>query len=157
MIVVVETVSTPDGTVRFAGWGPRRVTLFTTPSVLDWPELLIFKTGYRPLQLTNSYTSPPGKRISDHHGGHIKLVPFRGDNEQWAQELHRLKGFLDFAYLPRNCEWKQIPLMLGALVREGDRLFADGERSAPTSSWLERIARPERCGSARAYIREQSK
>jgi hypothetical protein len=150
MLVIRETVSGSDGIVRFPGWGPIRVGLFTTPSVLNWPELTLFKRGYRPLKLTNSWVAPPGKHISDHDGSRINLVPFHGDKEQWAQELHKLEDYLNFIHHSFNdCEWKHIPRMLRAFVQEGERV------GVPVGTSLEDIARPERCGSLLAYIREQ--
>jgi hypothetical protein len=125
---VLETVTAPDGTYAFPGWGP-------VPNPLDinlaqgficcflWdrdPELSYFKPGYRPLSVSNAkpVDVAPAVRTSDWDGKTIELEPFRGSPDSWAKELHFLQGNLDWGHI----DWRKFPRMVLAIEEERSRL-----------------------------------
>jgi len=128
---VLETVTAPDGTYAFPGWGPKPNPLridsigsigvgFCCFLTDRDPKLSFFKSGYRPLTLLN--TKPidikPPVRTSDWDGKTIELEPFRGSLNEWATKLHFLQGSLGW----HDLDWRASPRMVLAIEEERLRL-----------------------------------
>ncbi len=121
---VLETVTAPDGSYAFPGWGPKPnpvnidkqnayVCCFLTNRD---PKLSLFKPGYRPLTVQNQRESQSSVRTSDWDGKTIKLQPFKDSRDKWARELVFLQGSLGW----NDLEWRTCPRMVVAI--EGERL-----------------------------------
>lgn len=128
---VLETVTAPDGTYAFPGWGPKPNPL-RTYSIGSMgvgfccfftdrdPRLSYFKPGYRPLTLSNRkpVDIKPSVRTSDWDGKTIELEPFRGSPNEWADVLGFLQTDLDWGAL----DWRLYPRMALAVEEERVRL-----------------------------------
>ncbi|MFQ5741173.1 MAG: hypothetical protein ACE5JX_19390 [Acidobacteriota bacterium] len=123
---VLETVTAPDGSYAFPGWGPKQnpvnidkehayACCFLT--IRD-PELNFFKLGYRSRTVQNQRESHSSVRTSDWDGKTIKLEPFKGSPNEWATELHFLQSSLGWSDL----DWRTCPRMVLAIEDERVRL-----------------------------------
>jgi len=128
---VLETVTAPNGTYTFPGWGPkpnphRIYSVGSMPVgfccfLTDRdPRLSYFKSGYRPLTLSN--TKPidikPPVRTSDWDGKTIELEPFQGSLDEWARQLYFLQSGLDWGHV----DWRNFPRIVLAIEEERVRL-----------------------------------
>jgi len=121
---VLETVSGPDGTYNFPGWGPKpNVPITLLPGYLCCfftnrdPGLSLFKPGYRPQVLLNQkpFDEPNPIRTSDWNGKTIKLEKFSGRIEQWVREIDLLQSSLSWGH---EMDWRQVPRMTLAILEE---------------------------------------
>jgi hypothetical protein len=124
---VLETVTAPDGTYAFPGWGPKLNLPVINPfggyfccflTNRD-PLLNLFKPGYRPLSVLNQIETDVSVRTSDWDGKTIRLERFRGDSEAWARELDLLQGDLAWGDV---MEWRRLPRMTLAILRQKKEL-----------------------------------
>jgi hypothetical protein len=92
--MVLDTVSGPDGVVRFPAWGP----IAGPPDGLRQeqdPIITLFKAGYKVKVMGN--LSPPTvpaegretarRRWFGRNGEIVVMEPFRGTAEEWVEEL----------------------------------------------------------------------
>lgn len=123
---VLETVTAPDGTYTFPGWGPK-ANLWSIDLAKAYmccfltdrdPKLSYFKPGYRPLMLDNRVERNTSVRTSDWDGKTIELEPFRGSLNEWAAALHFLQGNLGW----NDLDWRTCPRMVLAIEDERLRL-----------------------------------
>lgn len=163
-LMVLETVTDKNGRFYFPAWGPK--WHLGTGNLTDSdPELILFKSGYKYLRVSNSRhlrpakysdvgkpsgteSKPTGsKRISFWNGERIGLKPFRGTQKEYAEHLSSLDIDLRFAYDNESCEMKQVPRMVVALHREEKRFRETKVYSSLTS--LNRYLAPDykdKCG-----------
>jgi hypothetical protein len=89
-LVVLDTVSGPDGLISFPAWGPKE-GLTSGLAIGRDPVITLFKTGYKAMVLNNGRL--PGTRETGRvhrvllDGRTFPLEPFRGTPEQWVEEL----------------------------------------------------------------------
>ncbi len=119
---VLETVTGPDGSYAFPGWGPKQ-----NPVNIDKehayaccfltnrdPKLSFFKPGYRPLTVLNQRSSESSVRTSDWDGKAMELEPFKDSRRKRARELDFLQGSLGWGDL----DWRTCPRMVLAIEEE---------------------------------------
>lgn len=120
---VLETVTGPDGSYRFPGWGPLpnpiqiiQGLFYCCHFTVEDPQISVFTPGYRPLRLLNRrpLDRQSALRTSLWDGQTIRLEPFRGSRKQWAQAL----GFLQTGLGWRQGDWRLFPRMIYAVETE---------------------------------------
>lgn len=134
---VLETVTGPDGSYAFPGWGPK-----PNPTVFDKthlyfccfltsrdPQLSLFKPGYRPRTVKNQGRSDSAVRTSDWDGKTIELEPFKGSQKEWARMLDLLQGDLSWI---SQLDWRTCPRIVLAI--EDERLRLPGRTGWSVSS-----------------------
>jgi hypothetical protein len=141
---LMETVTDKNGRFHFPPWKGKAPPTGTEP----WthkifvryetrlssgsPEIIFFKSGYKPAAIGNyDYLSPTlrdehhtWERFSDWDGKVIKLEEFKGDVQAYAYLASLTVSGVHF----QNCAWTKMPQMLTSLFKEGDRLRAQGIR-----------------------------
>lgn len=128
---VMEAVTDKNGRFAFPAWGPVEVT--KGHLVSDDPQLLLFKSGYQYLRLSNQYTSDRELRLrpvrrSDWNGKTIEMKRFTGTPEEWFKMLER-----SIPSFGRREDYKQSMLLKAILAEENSipdsiedkRLFFD--------------------------------
>ncbi len=124
---VLETVTAPDGTYAFPGWGPKPnpLRIYSIGSIgvgfccfltdRD-PRLSYFKPGYQPLTLSNikPIDIKPPVRTSDWDGKTIELEIFKGPVAEWERAIGFLQDGLDWYKL----DWRACPRMVLAIEEE---------------------------------------
>jgi hypothetical protein len=180
-MMVMETVTDSAGHFRFPAWGPKAMPSgypleYQNARLKNMdPQLLLFKSGYSYLALYNHKTAKqmggkePYVRTSDWNGKTIELREFKGNLEDYAAEFSFLENrlddvaILDYAELPQyECKWKEIPLMIIAVDREGARLKASKVRYQ-FSTVYEQLLSSEKyysekgCGSVKEFFRKYEK
>ena len=123
-LMILESVTDKEGKFIFSAWGPIRHWKSSRLTYMD-PEILIFRSGYEYLRLTNEPTPEAlgGKafpvRTSRWNGKTIELKRFRGKGEKYAEHIYWLSVALDrihdFARGAKTCTWKNTPQILVAL------------------------------------------
>lgn len=127
-LMVMEAVTDEKGRFSFPGWGPK---LILKGRIQDArPRLLIFKTGYQPLRLSNTVVSDYGYGIvlkSEWNGRTIKLGKAAVDpeNRLWEFRLFN-NALLTVTDDYKACEWKKIPNMLREIHKQRLALIAQG-------------------------------
>ena len=119
---VLETLTGPDGSYAFPGWGPK-----PNPVTIDKehgyiccfltyrdPELDFFKPGYRSRTVQNQRESHSSVRTSDWDGKTIELELFKDSRRKRARELDSLQGNLGWGDL----DWRTCPRMVLAIEEE---------------------------------------
>lgn len=154
-LMVMEAVTNKTGKFAFPGFGPKPAV--TSHLVHKDPELILFKSGYRYLVLTNEYSGDiklrtRAVRRSEWNGKTIELKPFKGSLEEYEKHLAFLKTSLGFAYNGENCEWKLVPRMLVSQHREKLRLDKAGIFNTVRS--VDSVAGQKQCGSAKEFFRD---
>ena len=159
-VQVEEAVTDKNGKFHIPGWGPYKSNCVISSAS---PVLYIFKEGYRHLELNNNTPSvvPVTHSHSQWSGGKIPMQQFsspRIDDTYVADfdvlDLNLGRIVVD---MPGACNWKKIPNMLKALIKqESDfRASAIQRGSVVTqlmqaSDSMEKVA--PQCGSPKAYV-----
>lgn len=116
-IKILESVTDQNGRYSFPAWGPKFALMGNLARAA--PEILMFKRGYKFLALSN-YTYRDSTK-SDWNKKTVKLEPFSGTLEQYAQHLSMLNsdlwtiGYGVGDHWGDYCGWKSFPNMLRAL------------------------------------------
>lgn len=160
-MMVMETLTDKNGRFFFPAWGPKR-NVSDGHIKSDGPQLLLFKTGYRYVVLSNktSVTDRPGPSLkSDWNGKTIEMKLFAGSLREYEEHLGYLRTNLRFAYDGKNCEWKQAPRMIAAQHKENRRFKAAGIISPVGDSVLSinAVRNQKHCGQAEEFFREYLK
>lgn len=149
-LVILEAVTDAKGRFYFPAWGPK-LHLGAGDLGDSDPELILFKSGYKYLRLSNSRylrpkkysdvgkpsgteSKPSGsKRISFWNGEAITLEPFKGaTTEQFKVLMDFSRNIESFTVRQLEpCNWLQIPRTLKVMTRERVRL----ERAGVTPTW----------------------
>ena len=162
---LMEAVTDRNGEFRFPGWGPKAIPSDTYPGTRltnQDPAIIFFKSGYRSFGVHNDTHSSmlrdpsdmgPPVRDSQWDGKAIKLEKFKGDLKSYGSWTSHVLTGISYSH----CEWKKMPRMVAALIREGDRL-----RKLGAYDWLPSISdfeRPseDKCGSVQDFLREYMK
>jgi hypothetical protein len=142
-LMILEAVTDKDGRFYFPAWGPKW-HLGSGELTDSDPELILFKSDYKYLRVSNSQYMRPSKysdvgkpsgteskptgskRISFWSGERIKLERFKGTEKEYAEHVHSLDNGLEFARYGEDCEWKKIPRMLIALHRMSEYFDSKG-------------------------------
>mgnify|MGYP000624985124 CR=1 FL=1 len=153
-LMVLEAVTDKSGRFYFPAWGPLKVA--KGHLVSEDPQLLIFKSGYQSLRLSNQYTSDRELRLrpvrrSDWNGKTIEMKSFRGTSEEYARHLSFLHTGINSIFYRDKCAWKKIPRMVVALDKQ-ETFF----RNAKIYSSLYSIndLPNNECGSPKELLRE---
>ena len=134
------------------------------------PELIIFKSDFRYISVTNSeYTRPlkyrdarkpsgSSKRISFWNGETIRMERFKGNAQEYAQHVYTLGRALYWARRGEQCEWQQIPQMLVAIHRLSEQFDSQnikirGWRGGARVPKITDIDDQGKCGSAEEFFR----
>src|SRR5262249_10842891 len=133
-VMVMETVTDQKGRMYFPAWGPKTTQptfrVLGTPHLEHRdPQLLLFKPGYRWLDLANYPSSTYANdslRKSEWNGKTIKLARFAGDDTGYAWTLTQLSNSMGYAFRGEDCEWRQTPRILSLLFSETNALRARG-------------------------------
>lgn len=142
-LMVMEAVTDKTGRFYFPPWGPVKHSGRSRLTYMD-PELIIFKSGYKFLQIRNDPTKEAieGKylpvRRSKWNGKTIKLESFKGDLKATRDTYDFLSTALGFAIRdPKECLWKKVPKMIIATMVQEEEFRARGlDYSSAISSTL---------------------
>lgn len=162
-MMIMETVTDAKGRFYFPGWGPK-LRPFTGSLKTQSPGLLLFKSGYEYQGLENQLT---GKILrgeldiplrSDWNNQEIELKKFKGAEAEYAEQVHYLDNNLEWARYGEDCEWKQVPRMLVALQRAGEKVELSGVklkgwRGGVRIRKVTDVGNQNKCGSAEEYFR----
>jgi hypothetical protein len=179
-LMILETVTDKNGRFYFPAWGPK--WHLGTGNLTDSdPELILFKSGYKYLRVSNSRylrpskysdvgkpsgteSKPTGsKRISFWSGERVGLEKFKGTIQAYEDHFESLNDDLEHiaADNPEECGWKKIPDTIRAMNRERMRLIAQGINPNTLSSIDKRLLMNDEyfikkggCGSPRVFFRE---
>lgn len=144
-LMILETVTDKNGRFYFPAWGPKWHLGAGELTDRD-PELILFRSGYKYLRVSNSRYQRPAKysdvgkpsgteskptgskRISFWSGERIELKVFKGAVEAYEDHFESLNDALGHiaADNPEQCDWKKIPIAISAMNRERTRLVALG-------------------------------
>jgi hypothetical protein len=125
-IEIQETFTDASGTFRLQGWGPR--VRFSGHASWKWPQILIFKPGYRFARLMNEPASGrENTPSSDWNGKQIRLSPL-ADAAGRLAEYGSFNRQIDAVARTGGdeCAWREIPQTLSWLAAEDARLRAAG-------------------------------
>lgn len=155
-LAIMEVVTDQHGQLSFPGFGPKVV--WNRFLVDKDPELLIFKSGYYYLALSNTYSSAIELRThairrSEWDGKTIELKPFKGTLEEYGRHLRSLP--LSWAYTGKECEWKRMPRMVLAAHEQTMRFKRAGIVSGlrTINALIPSEGSTDECG-AREYFKE---
>lgn len=179
-LMILETVTDKNGRFYFPAWGPK--WHLGTGNLTDSdPELILFKSGYKYLRVSNSRylrpakysdvgkpsgteSKPSGsKRISFWSGERIELKAFKGTVEAYENHFESLNDALGHiaADNPEECSWKKIPITIHAMNRERKRLIAQGVNPDTLSSVDKELLMNDEyftkkgsCGSPKEFFRD---
>jgi hypothetical protein len=119
---ILEAVTDQNGRYSFPAWGPKFALSGLFGSLLsESPQILMFKRGYKYLGLMNYTYRDSNASKSDWNKKTVKLEPFTGTIEQYAQHLSGLNsdlwttGYGVGDHWGDPCGWKSFPNMLRAL------------------------------------------
>jgi hypothetical protein len=117
---ILETVTDVNGKFTIPAWGPKFA--FRGHASFKWPQILVFKSGYKSLRLTNEPKS--GSQFttsSDWNAKTITLEVFTGTPAEYAEHLASLSSNLwnvgvDVGDRSGDyCGWTRFPRMLRQL------------------------------------------
>src|SRR5882762_7076873 len=157
-----EAVTDRAGRFQFPGWAdkvPPGTWPHETRLSNQDPELLLFKSGYKPTAVGN-YLQPQRLRSEDHtwerysdwDGKTIKLEKFKGDLRLYSALAEGLKTGLGSGI---KCPWKKTPRLYASLIMERGRLDRLGVRNyLPTLQLMELSFKNSGCGSAQEFFEE---
>lgn len=124
---ILETVTDANGKFTVPAWGPRLA--FRGHASFKWPQILVFKSGYKYVRLTNEPRS--GSQFttsSDWNAKTIKFLPFGKDTAAYVRDFDALNAQLD--QIATNggddCAWRRLPQALRFVSREEIRIRAIG-------------------------------
>lgn len=116
---ILESVTDKGGRYSFPAWGPKFALMGQLRSAS--PEILMFKRGYKFQRLNNNWYRDRDTSTSDWNKKTVKLEPFAGTLEQYAQHLSSLSsdlwttGYGVGDHWGDYCGWKSFPNMLRAM------------------------------------------
>ena len=126
---IMETVTDVNGKFTIPSWGPK--FSFRGHASFKWPQILVFKRGYKYLRLSNEPRS--GSQFttsSDWNAKTIKLSPFGKDTAAYIRDFHALNSQLD--QIATNggdyCAWRRLPQVLRFVSREEIHIRAIGAK-----------------------------
>ena len=154
-LVLLETETDQNGRYFFPAWGPKVVTL---PDEFLWnrdPLLIFLKSGYRDVARSNGMVRGPARvreqvRVSTWNGKQIPMTSYHGDEAKAAEDFNYRSDIRRMIGSGKDCEWRQMPLTVAFLLREGARFKRLGQKVYlfnPVS-----FANQNRCGSAQAWV-----
>lgn len=136
-LTVLEAETDADGRFQLPGWGPKdapKPAKLVYANARVWnsaPQLLFFKSGYEYASLRNygSKVPDPKNMRSDWDGKTIKLKPFRGTQNRYAESLSYFsrdlthattidQTCLDGKPCTLACQWQNMPRMIRAIGRQ---------------------------------------
>jgi hypothetical protein len=177
-LVILEAVTDKNGRFYLPPWGPKW-HLGNGELTDSDPELILFKSGYKYLRISNSQylrprkysdegkpsgteSKPTGtKRISFWSGERIELKPVTGTMEEYTQNFNSLNRELDaiVSKRPENCEWKKLPRTIMSVKKQRQALEEKGARypfsidqRLITSDEYFRTKGGKECGSPKDFI-----
>jgi hypothetical protein len=157
---ILETTTDVNGKFTIPGWGPK--FSFHGHASFKWPQILVFKSGYKSLRLTNEPRS--GSQFttsSDWNAKTITLENFAGTLAEYVEHLSSLSSTLEnvgynIGYQSGNwCGWKSFPRMLRALDELEARLRSADVRQGTVVSFLranETQVKEKGCGSVSEFL-----
>ena len=98
-------------------------------------------------------------RSWDGNGKTIELTKFKGEMKDYALDLGGLWGSLHFAHMTsRDCEWKLVPRMIAALIKQY-KILKDQNISSPFFNIppFETFPNQQVCGSAKEFFKDYLK
>lgn len=161
---VFETVTDRDGRFYFPAWGPKRRPLNAILTNED-PQIVMFKTGYDFVRLTNtakSYYNKESVRRSEWNGRTVKLSRAKNNiiqdgpfvTSEYAKQLTFINSAVGWAYR-EECELKKIPRMALALHRQKQEFKARNlENGLPSLDFIVDARYHDPCG-LRAVLGEE--
>lgn len=129
---MTEVVTDWEGRFVVPGWGPRIAPPFTCLQD-DQPVLLMFKSGYEPLEEYSDYRGAVGPATYESHssldGQTFIMNKFTGTAYLYIYEYGRKLMYLQdgLGWRSDNYNWKFYPRMIIALEKERDQI----ERNVP--------------------------
>lgn len=167
-IMVMEAVTDQMGRLYFPAWGPKTVPpempnpMKSPPHLVNRdPQLVLFKSGYKWLELANYPLSDCNKsslRKSDWNGKTIRMEKFKGDLKEYASYLSFLRTPMKF--VEEDCNWKKPPRMILAVDQQYQLFRKSGiDTGLHIIDSLEGISRSigQKCGSAREFFERVQK
>ena len=157
---ILETVTDAYGKFTIPAWGPK----FTIRghASFKWPQILVFKPGYKSLRLTNEARSGSQYTTSsDWNAKTIKLESFTGTLAEYVEHLSSLSSTLEnVGYNIGDqsgdwCGWRSFPRMLRALDDLEARLRSVDVRQGTVVSFLranEIQIKEKGCGSVSEFL-----
>lgn len=145
-IHIHETVTDKDGHYAIPAWGPKARLPMTELHDRD-PEILIFKSGYEPMTVSNRLVSTvrsDSLRVSEWDGRVIQLKRI-SDQENLERYAHRVNSFYSglVENMRNDYEWKKYPRMATAVYKEYQLLKAKGLRVyRPSIPYVDGFAEP---------------
>ena len=92
-LMIQDATSREDGRLTFPAWGLRQGSRAGIDLGYD-PALILFKSGYRTLLVTNDVPIPgdefASSRTFTKTAAAIQLQPFRGAAKEWVEQLEKL-------------------------------------------------------------------
>ena len=164
-MMVMEAVTDQNGRFHFPAWGPTRN--ISDGRIKDAaPQLLLFKSGYRYLNLFNdiAVTDRPGPSLkSDWNGKKIKMEKFKGGAKEYAQNVYDLNTAINniYSFPPsarEECLWKRIPRMVVeihkmSLYFDAQGVKLKGWRGGQRLDKISDLSGASNCGSVEAFFR----
>jgi len=159
-VMVMETVTDARGRFTFPAWGPKPRQPPEGYILYKGPQLLLFKSGYRPLTLHNREESEENLNTNPVHysnwsGRIIRLKPFRKREDGYARHIGALTDLVEFAFFRPDCSWQHLPRLLVALDHELQQIRKNWIAVA-LESLDERERRNQaavvKCGSLRQFL-----
>lgn len=157
-LMLLEAFTDEHGRFNIPSWGPKRApgVLFHPHLHSDQPEIYLFKSGYRFRGVSNVATgfeaSPLIKNYWD--GKTLELERFEGAPSAYAEHLSSLDDHLWRLTISSRapCAWKDMPLMLGASMRQTTAFRDAGIK--PSTFYAQLLANEDNlrdCGSVREF------
>ena len=158
-LVVMEASTDLNGRFYFPGWGPTTATKGSLS--YQSPEILIFKSGYKYRRLTNKFSTemlPSGKVSSEWNKKILKIDRFKGNLEDYENQLRGLYLRIGWAYYNASCEWRKIPNLLAELQRQRKVFLENNVRTRIISAsfLVPEKGKEDHCG-AKDYFHEDMK
>lgn len=157
---ILETVTDVNGKFTIPAWGPK--FSFRGRASYMWPQILVFKPGYKSLRLTNEARSGSQFTVSSSWNAKtIALEFFAGTLKDYVEHLSSLSSTLEnvgynIGFQSGDwCGWKSFPKMLRALDDLEDRLRSADVRQGTVVSFLranETQVKDNGCGSVSEFL-----